>query len=57
MTDEIKFILALQQIDNLTSLLNDNEYEQYMYYHLIQVQIELQRQLTNLSNPIKIKES
>jgi hypothetical protein len=57
MTDEIKFILALQQIDNLTSLLKDNEYEQYMYYHLIQVQVELQRQLTNLSNPIKIKES
>ena len=57
MTDEIKFILALQQIDNLTSLLNDNEYEQYMYYHLIQVQVEVQRQLTNLSNPIKIKES
>jgi hypothetical protein len=57
MTDEIKFILALQQIDNLTSLLKDNEYEQYMYYHLIQVQVEVQRQLTNLSNPIKIKES
>lgn len=56
MTQEIKLLLALQQIDNLTSLLQSNEYEQYIYYHMIQVQVELKRQLTNLTHSSKIKE-
>jgi hypothetical protein len=56
MTEEIKLILALQQIENLTSLLKGNEYQQYLYSHLIQMQVELQRQLTNLKHSSKIKE-
>ena len=53
MTEETKLILALQQIENLTSLLQGNEYQQYIYYHLIQMQVELQRQLTNLKHSNK----
>jgi hypothetical protein len=47
MTEETKLILALMQIDNLTSLLKDNEYEKFMYSHLISIQVELKRQLNN----------
>jgi len=56
MNQKTKLILALSQIDNLTSLLKDNEYQQYIYHHLIQIQVELQRQLTNLTHSSKIKE-
>ena len=56
MNDQTKFILALQQIENLTSLLEGNEYQQFFYSHLIAIQVELQRQLTNLTHSSKIKE-
>ena len=55
MNQEIKLILALQQIDNLTSLLGDNEYQSFLYSHLISIQVELKRQLTNLKTCSKIK--
>lgn len=48
MSDQLKFILALQQIDNLTSLLEGNEYQQYMNLRLIQIKVELERQLSLL---------
>ena len=56
MNENTKLILALQQIDNLTSLLEDNQYQKFLYSHLIQMQVELQRQLTNLTHSSKIKE-
>lgn len=56
MNDQTKLILALMQIDNLTSLLEGNDYQSFLYSHLISVQIELQRQLTNLSHSTTIKE-
>lgn len=56
MNDQTKLILALQQIDNLTSLLNDNEYQSFLYSHLISVKCELDRQLTNLTHSSTIKE-
>jgi hypothetical protein len=57
MTDEIKIILALQQIGNISSLIKDNEYEKYLSYHLIITETELKRQLTNLCSSSKLKES
>ncbi len=51
-----KTILALQQIDNLTKLIEGNEYQKFLYGHLISVQVELQRQLTNLYRTDIIKE-
>jgi len=56
MNEETKLILALIQIDNLTSLLEGNEYQKFLYSHLISMQVELQRQLTNIKHSTKIKE-
>jgi hypothetical protein len=56
MNQETKFILALMQIDNLTSLLEGNEYQQFFYSHLIPIQVELKRQLTNIKDSSTIKE-
>lgn len=56
MDQKIKLLLALDQIDNLTKLLEANEYEQYFVSHLIPIQFELKRQLTNHKHSIKIKE-
>lgn len=47
MDDKTKLILALMQIDNLTKLLEGNEYQQFLYGHLISTQIEIQRQLNH----------
>jgi hypothetical protein len=54
--DQTKLILALMQIENLTNLIEGNEYQKFLYGHLISVQVELQRQLTNLTHSSKIKE-
>jgi len=56
MNDQTKLILALMQIDNLTSLIEGNEYKSFLYSHLISMKCELQRQLTNLTHSTKIKE-
>jgi hypothetical protein len=56
MNQKTKLILALQQIDNLTSLLDGNEYQSFLYSHLISMKCELQRQLTNLTHSSTIKE-
>lgn len=56
MNQQTKLILALMQIDNLTSLIEGNEYQHFLYSHLISIQVELQRQLTNLTHSSKIKE-
>jgi hypothetical protein len=51
-----KIILALQQIENLIQLIEGNEYQKFLYGHLIFVQVELRRQLTNLCRTDNIKE-
>lgn len=56
MNQETKLILALMQIDNIVSLIEGNEYQKFLYSHMISMQVELQRQLTNLKNSTKIKE-
>jgi hypothetical protein len=55
MTDEIKLLLALNQLENVMKLMKNSEYENYLCSHLILVQVELQRQLTNLRHSTKIK--
>jgi hypothetical protein len=37
-------------------LLESNEYQKFLYSHLILIQVELRRQLTNLKHSSKIKE-
>jgi len=48
--EQTRLILALHQVNNLTHLLEDNEYKTFMYSHLIPMKYELQRQLNNLTN-------
>lgn len=55
MNDQTKLILGLMQIENLISLIEGNEYQKFLYGHLISIQVELQRQLTNLTHSSKIK--
>ncbi len=47
MKEQTKLILALQQIDNLTSLLEGNEYRDFICSKLITARVELQRQLNH----------
>lgn len=49
MNTKTKLILALMQIDNITTLIKGNEYEKYLHHQLILTQIELKRQLSNLN--------
>lgn len=46
MTEKTKLILAIQQIDNIVKLTEDNAYQSFIHGHLISIQVELQRQLT-----------
>jgi len=50
MNEKERLLLALQQINNVTNLIQDNQYKQFLYGKLISVEVELQRQLTNLTH-------
>jgi predicted RNA-binding protein with EMAP domain len=56
MTPEHKLVVALQLVEELSNLIEGNEYEQFFTQHLIQVDFELKRQLTNLQFNTTIKE-
>jgi hypothetical protein len=56
MDQKFKFIFALMQIENISKLLEENEYEQFFSSHLIPIKVELERQLTNQNHSLKIKE-
>ena len=47
MNEQTKLILALMQIDNLISLTKENEYQRFLYGHLVSVKVELKRQLSH----------
>ena len=55
MDSTIKILLALDQIHNLMSLLQGNEYEKFLVSHLLPLKYELQRQLTNIQSSAKIE--
>lgn len=46
MNKKTKIILALNQIENLTSLVEDLDYKEYLYNKLVMLQVELNRQLS-----------
>ena len=56
MTNEMKILLALNQIDNIMKLVKGNQWEIFISRNLIPVRIELRRQLTCLQHSAKIKE-
>ena len=49
MTEKEKLFIALTQIDNVVTLLDNNEWKNYLYNHLSPIKYELERQLTNLN--------
>jgi hypothetical protein len=56
MKDEMKILLALDQLENVMNLVKGNQWEIFFFRNLIPVRIELRRQLTCLQNSAKIKE-
>jgi hypothetical protein len=56
MKDEIKILLALNQLDNIMELVKGNQWEIFFSRNLIPVRVELCRQLTCLQHSAKIKE-
>ncbi len=54
--EKTNLVFALTQVENISKLLKGNEYEHYLSTHLLPIQYELERQLTNLQNHSKIKE-
>jgi len=53
MDERTKLHLALMQTNNILSLMEGNQYEQFMRNKLISLQVEMQRQLSNLTNTKK----
>lgn len=49
MDQQTKLILAMYQVDNITKLIDGNEYQSYMALKLGSVYYELERQLSNLT--------
>ena len=59
MNDRMKLILALQQIENVRSLLSEGQYAGFFTSHLLPIKFEIERQLSCLTNSnyyTKIKE-
>ena len=50
MTEEVKLHLALMQTNNILSLIQGNQYEQFMKNKIITLQVELNRQLSLLTS-------
>ena len=50
MTEEVKLHLALMQTNNIISLIEGNQYESFMKNKLITLQVEINRQLSVLTN-------
>ena len=54
MNSEQEFELALHHIEEMTKLVEGNEYEHFFVSHLFPIKFELQRQLTNLLHHSKL---
>lgn len=49
MKEEIKFIFALQQIENIGNLIEGNQYEKFFISHLLPMKFEIERQISCLT--------
>ena len=43
-TKQYNILAALQQVDNITQLIKDNAWKEYIYSHLTPIKFELERQ-------------
>ena len=50
MTSKTNLILALMQIENISNLIQGNEYEAYFNHRLITMKYELERQIALQNN-------
>jgi hypothetical protein len=48
MNVKTKLIFAMMQVENISNLMKENEYEHFMLSHLMPLKVEIQRQLSNL---------
>ena len=48
MDQKTRLLTAIQQLHNVANLIKENDYRDYMCGKLIMVQVELERQLTNV---------
>ena len=56
MNTRTKLLLSLSQVEGILKLMKGNEYESYLTSYLTPVHVELNRQLTNLTQSTKMKE-
>jgi hypothetical protein len=54
MNQTSKLLFALQQTENIIKLMEGNEYERFFSSHLSPIIYELNRQLTNQTESVKI---
>ena len=45
MTSKINLVLALQQIENISNLVRENNYEAFFTSHLLPIKFEIERQI------------
>ena len=50
MTSKSNLILALMQVENISNLIRENNYEGFFTSHLLPIKFELERQLTLQNN-------
>ena len=50
MTSKSNLILALMQVENISNLVRENNYEGFFSSHLLLIKFELERQLTLQNN-------
>ena len=43
-TEQYNILAALQQVDNITKLIEDNDWKEFIYSHLTPIKFELERQ-------------
>ena len=46
-TKQYNLLAALQQVDNITQLTKDNDWQEFIYSHLTPIKFELERQYHN----------
>ena len=46
-TKQYNILAALQQVDNITKLTKDNDWQEFIYSHLTPIKFELERQYQN----------
>lgn len=50
MEQKTKFLLALTQVDNLSKLIEGNQFEHFFVSHLLPIKFEIERQLSLIQN-------